>query len=59
VLDVQPCQKWMNGVPPKRGNVASRMDIGAYPTSDLGCMVMGVCMRNEIAWVCMEVEVST
>jgi hypothetical protein len=42
---------------PKRDIVVSRMNMVAYPTSDLGYMVV-VCMYNDMIWVCMEVKVS-
>jgi hypothetical protein len=57
VLEVPTCQKWMIGVPPKRGIVASRMDM-VHPTFDLGHMAAGVCTHNDMSRVCMEVEVS-
>ena len=38
-------QKWMFGVPPRRGIVASQMDMVACPTFDLGHMVeVSMCM---------------
>jgi hypothetical protein len=43
--------------PPKQGIVASRMDMVACPTFDLGHRAM-VCMYNDMAQVDMWVEVS-
>jgi hypothetical protein len=47
----------MFGVPPKRGTVASQMDMVAYPTFDSGHMV-AACMYIDMAQVDMGVEVS-
>jgi hypothetical protein len=48
VLVVLTCRIQMFGVPPKRGNVASQVDMVACPTFDLGHMVE-VCMRIDMA----------
>jgi hypothetical protein len=45
------------GVPPERGIVASRMDMVAYPTFDLGYKV-ALGMHIDMAQVGMGVEVS-
>jgi hypothetical protein len=45
VLAAPTCQKQMFGVPPRRGIVASQMDMVACPTFDVGHMVgVGMCM---------------
>jgi hypothetical protein len=45
VLVASTCQKQMFGVPPRRGTVASQMDMVACPTFDLGHMVeVNMCM---------------
>jgi hypothetical protein len=47
----------MFGVPPRRGTVASQMDMVACPTFDLGHMVeVNMCM--DMAYADKEVEVS-
>jgi hypothetical protein len=43
---------------PKWGIVVSRMDMVAYSTFDSGDMAVGVYTHNNMARVCMEVEVS-
>jgi hypothetical protein len=48
VLEVSTCQKQMFGVPPKRGTVASQIDMMACPTFDLRHMVE-VCMYMDMA----------
>jgi hypothetical protein len=45
VLVASTCQKQMFGVPPRRGTVASQMDMVACPTFDLGHMAeVNMCM---------------
>jgi hypothetical protein len=39
--------------------VVSQMDMVVRPTSNSVYMVVAVCMYNDMAWVYMEVEVST
>jgi hypothetical protein len=48
VLVVLTYRIQMFGVPPKRGTVASQVDMVACPTFDLGHMVE-VCMRMDMA----------
>ena len=50
-------QKQMFGVPPRRGTVASQMDMVACPIFDLGHRVM-VCMYIDMAQVDMGAGVS-
>jgi hypothetical protein len=52
VMEVPTCQKQMFGLPPKQGIVASRMDMEACPTLDLGHMAM-VCTYIDMAHVDM------
>jgi hypothetical protein len=56
ILVVLTCRIQMFGVPPKRGTVASQVDMVACPTFDLGHTVE-VCMRMDMAYVDMGVEV--
>jgi hypothetical protein len=57
VLEVPTCRIQMFGVPPKRGTVASQMDMVACPTFDLGHMVeVNMCM--DMAYADKGVEVS-
>jgi hypothetical protein len=58
VLEVPTCQIQMFRVPPKRGTVASQMDMVACPTFDLGHREV-VCTHIDMAQVSMGVQVST
>jgi hypothetical protein len=48
VLEASIYQKQMFGCPPRRGTMASQMDMVACPTFDLGHMVE-VCMYMDMA----------
>jgi hypothetical protein len=57
VLAAPTYQKQMFGVPPRRGTVASQMDMAACPIFDLGHIVeVSMCM--DMAWADKGVEVS-
>ena len=57
VLEASTYQEQMFGVPPRRGIVASRMDMMACPTFDLGHMVdVNMCM--DMAYADKGVDVS-
>jgi hypothetical protein len=57
VLEVPTCRMQMFGVPPKRGIVASQMDMVVCSTFDSGHRVV-VCMHIGMAQVDMEAKVS-
>jgi hypothetical protein len=58
VLEVPTYQKQMFGLPPKRGIVASQMDMVTCSIFDSGHMAVVVCTHNDMAQVRMGVEIS-
>jgi hypothetical protein len=58
VLEVPTFQIQMFGVPPKWGTMASQMDMVACSTFGSGYMAVAVCTHNDMAQVCMGVDVS-